>query len=208
MKRFTYLSIIFFVFAVAAGCTSSEKHVEDPENWTEAQVNEWFEGKEWLGETQMQPDPSIDKKEFAVQYHRNKKRWDAAFAFLKKENLSAIEAGNHALDGKHVFVKVTEYDSKNPEDVFYESHKNYADIQFVISGEEYIGRTDLTETTTVKTPYNAEKDIQFYHVSNGRKLLAKPGTFFIFFPRDAHCPGIKVEDYNTPVKKMVIKVMN
>ena len=193
------------LLAIAA-CSSTERRAEDPEKWSDVQIDDWFVGKEWLGDTQMQPDSSIDKKEFAVQYHRNKKRWDAAFAFLGKENLSAIEAGNHTLDGEDVFVKVSEYHSKNPEDVFYESHKNYADIQFVVSGEEFIGTSDLAGAT-VRTPYNEEKDTQFYNVSNGQKLLAKPGVFFIFFPGAGHCPGMRVED-NAPVKKMVIKVRN
>lgn len=205
MERYTFLSVIL-VLTLVVGCTSADKRAENPENWSEDQITEWFDRKEWLGQTQMQPDPSIDKKEFAIQYHRNKERWDTAFAFLMNENLSDLEVGNHELDGKDVFVKVTEYNSKNPEDVFYESHKNYTDIQFVVSGMEYIGRADLS-TTTEKTPYDEEKDIQFYHVSNSQNLVAKPDTFFIFFQRDAHCPGIKVEN-NAPVKKMVIKVKN
>lgn len=204
MKRYTPLLAILFLMI---GCTSDQR-AEKPENWSEDQASEWFDQKDWLGQTELQPDPSIDKKEFAVRYHQNKERWDKAFAFLKDEDLSAIEVGNHELDGKNVFVIVSEYNSKNPEDAQYEAHKNYTDLQYVVSGTEYIGLADLS-ATTVKTPYDEERDIAFYNVEEGKgqNLLAQPGTFFIFFPKNAHRPGMKVED-NASVKKVVIKVRN
>jgi len=203
MKHLKHYSI-FWVILLGAACSSSDKPAGDPEQWTEDQVDAWFEGKEWLGETSMQPDPHINKREFAIQYHGNKKRWDAAFAFLRKGDFSGVTVGDHPLDGKDAFARVAEYNSKNPEDAFYESHKNYADIHFLISGEEYIGQTDLSGAT-VRTPYDGEKDIEFYDASDNQKFLAKPGTFFIFFPGEGHRPSIKVGD-NIPVKKVVIKV--
>lgn len=202
MKRYTPLLVTLFLMI---GCTSDQR-AENPENWSEDQASEWFDQKDWLGQTELQPDPSIDKKEFAVRYHQNKERWDKAFAFLKDEDLSAVEVGNHELDGKNVFVIVSEYNTKNPEDAQYEAHKNYTDIQYVVSGTEYIGLADLS-ATSVKTPYDKERDIAFYNVEEGQNLLAHPGTFFIFFPQNAHSPGMKVED-NVPVKKVVIKVRN
>jgi YhcH/YjgK/YiaL family protein len=180
--------------------------MEDPEQWSDAQAAEWFDNKEWLPQGDLQPDASIDKKDFAVRYHHNPERWNKAFDYLTKQDLSALEVGTHEIDARNVYAIVSEYNSKNPEDAQYESHKTYTDLQYVISGEEHIGLTDLS-TTSVKTPYDAEKDIAFYTAENGKTLLAKPGSFFLFFPDDAHMPGMKVNE-NTPVKKLVIKVKN
>jgi biofilm protein TabA len=202
----THHSLLAGLFLFLMISCHSGKHTEDPERWSEAQAVEWFDQKEWLGQTELQPHPSIDKKEFAARYHQNKERWDKAFAFLLNEDLSAIEAGNHEIDGKNVYAIVSEYISKNHEDAQYESHKNYTDLQYVVSGAEYIGLTDLS-SASAKTPYDEERDIAFYNVENGQKLLAKPGTFFIFFPDNAHSPGMKV-DQNFPVKKVVVKVRN
>lgn len=202
MKHYTSL-LIALCFLI--GCTS-ERSSENPREWSDEQAAEWFDQRAWLGQSKLQPDPSINKKEFAVQYHQHKERWDKAFAFLKGEDLSAIEVGNHEIDGKTVFVIVSEYNTKKPEDIPYESHKNYTDIQYVVSGTEYIGLADLSETS-VKIPYDEKRDITFHHADEGQNLLAHPGTFFIFSPQNVHRPGVKVED-NIPVKKVVIKVSN
>lgn len=180
--------------------------MEDTEKWSAAQAAEWFDSKEWLPETDFQPDASIDKKDFAVRYHRNPERWQKAFAFLTDPKLSSLDVGTYEIDGKDVYAMIQEYNSKNEEDAQYESHKVYTDLQFLISGEERIGLTELS-TTTVKTPYDETKDIAFYTADGGKTLQAKPGTFFLFFPDDAHRPGMKVTE-NAPVRKLVIKIKN
>lgn len=180
--------------------------MEDPEQWSDEQAAEWFDKKEWLPQTGLQPDGSVDKKDFAVRYHRNPARWQKAFDYLTKQNLDTISPGTYEIDGRNVYAIIQEYNSKNPEDAQYESHKVYTDLQYIISGEEQIGLTDLS-TTSVKTPYDEEKDIAFYNSNQGRNLMARPGTFFLFFPDDAHMPGMKVTD-NAPVRKLVIKIRN
>ena len=196
---FFIIGVFFLMMACASG-----KRGDNPQEWSDEEITDWFEGKDWLGQTTLQPDPSIDQKQFAARYHQNKGRWDKAFAFLKNEDLSAIEVGNHEIDGKDVYVIISQYNSKNHEDAQYESHKKCTDIQYVVSGTEYIGLTDHS-STSVKTPYNEERDIAFYNAEKGRNLMARPGIFFIFFPDNAHSPGMKVEDH-VPVKKIVIKV--
>jgi YhcH/YjgK/YiaL family protein len=198
-----FLCVLLFLFII--GC-SSNKQMEDTEKWSDAQAAEWFDKKEWLPKTNFQPDASIDKKDFAVRYHRNPGRWEKAFAFLTDPKLASLEVGTYEIDDKNVYAMIQEYNSKNEEDAQYESHKVYTDLQFLISGEERIGLTDLS-TTTVKTPYDESKDIAFYTSEAGRTLMAKPGTFFLFFPDDAHRPGMKVTD-NSPVRKLVIKIKN
>ena len=205
-SRLTKHNLFFvLVFFLVSGCNSNTR-VQNPEQWSESQAAEWFDQKEWLGQTELQPHASIDRKDFAVRYHRNPERWDKAFAFLKNEDLFDIQTGTYELDGKDVYAIVQEYNSKSPEEAQYESHKVYTDLQYVISGEELIGLTDIS-SISVKTPYDESKDIMFYNSEKGQTLMAKPGTFFLFFPDDAHRPGMKVTE-STPVRKVVIKVKN
>ncbi len=166
----------------------------------------WFDGKEWLGTAALAPDPSIEKKQFATHYYEHKDLWDKAFAFLQNTDLSTLEPGNHEIDGKNVFAIVSEYNTKNREDVRCESHRSYTDLHCMISGSEYIGLNNASAEVVI-TPYNAQRDVAFYKGDGGVDLLASPGKFFIFFPNNAHRPGMKVEE-SIPIKKIVIKVKN
>ncbi|MEB2786367.1 YhcH/YjgK/YiaL family protein [Algoriphagus persicinus] len=114
--------------------------------------------------------------------------------------------GIHEIQGRDLFVMVTSYSTKKPEEVHFENHKNYTDLQYVVSGREYIGLTGL-QNSKIRTPYEMERDITFYDVTNSSNLLAHPGTFFIFFPHNLHCPALKI-DQPKDVKKIVIKVKN
>lgn len=200
-----YTVLVFLFLYVVISCTSNP-HDGHPESWSEDEVNAWFDDKEWLGSTGLTPDPSINRKEFAIRYHQHKDRWDKAFSFLVNEDLSALKTGNHEIDGKDVYVIVSEYNSKDPEEVKYEAHKKYTDLQYVVSGTEYIGLTDLPGAAVV-TPYDDERDIAFYQAEGGVNLTANPGKFFIFFPGNVHRPGMRAGE-SVPVKKIVIKVKN
>ena len=101
-------------------------------------------------------------------------------------------------------MNVDEYVTRNEEDVLFEAHKKYADIQVLISGKEKIGVLPLG-TTTVTIPYDEEKDIMFLTAEGENYRIATPGKFFLFFPEDAHRPTVKSAE-NSPVKKIVVKV--
>ena len=53
-------------------------------------------------------------------------------------------------------------------------------------------------------PYDASKDLINYSCE-GKFYIAKAGTFFLFFPNDAHRPNI-TSNNNKPDKKIVIKI--
>ncbi len=84
INRCTSASFLLIIILVWA-CSSAKQSVVT-ENRTEDQVNDWFNKKEWMAGVMLYPDSSINKKEFAVQYHRNKERYDQAFTFLKRNN--------------------------------------------------------------------------------------------------------------------------
>ena len=57
----------------------------DVSNWTDSQVNEWFNQSEWAQLT-MKPDSSINKRQFVEQNILNPTSWKAALKFLKESN--------------------------------------------------------------------------------------------------------------------------
>ena len=54
-----------------------------------------------------------------------------------------------------------------------------------------------------KIEFYADKDISFYHGLAESYIPVKPGMFVIFFPQDAHAPGVTPDG----VKKVIVKVL-
>lgn len=175
-----------------------------PENWKDEEINTWFENGQWLEAWTVKPDLSINRRSFAIYYHQNSEQCKQAFAFLRVTNLKDIAEGKIELDGDNLFIGVDKYQSKDINATRYEAHKNYIDIQYVISGEEQIGVTNLNSSELLEA-YNEEKDVAFYSSEKGKYLHAHPGNFFVFFPEDVHRPGIKISD-KIPIKKLVVKL--
>ena len=171
--------------------------------WTKKKAKKWFKKKEWLGGLQLKAHETVDVIEFAKQYHANKVYWDKAIAFLKNNDLNKLAKGKYPIDGENVYASVTEDATKDFDKTNWESHKKYIDIQYVIDGEEKIGVYPVAKATVTKE-YDEKKDAANYS-ANGKLYSASPGTFFIFFPSDAHRPNI-TPGGNKVDKKIVIKV--
>ena len=148
------------------------------------------------------PSQSIDTLSFAEHYKRYPERWKLAFDYLSNVKKDSLIVGKKFLS-EDVFVSVDEYRTKKKEDVLFESHRRYIDLQYVIEGEEYIGFSHYPVKEVV--PYNVERDITFYNANIEQLLKADAGHFFIFFPTDLHQPCIAAEQCKR-VKKIVIKI--
>ena len=88
----------------------------------------------------------------------------------------------------------------------YEAHREYIDIQYLISGEEKICCAPL-EYLKEKAAYNTEKDVAFYDEADVKpqELLLGNGYFAILYPQDGHMPQLCVKE-PMAVKKVVVKV--
>ncbi len=198
MKKL-FLSALFFglsfLFLTA--------NAQDPNEWTKKKAKRWFKKMEWIGGLALKPSKTIDVQEFARQYHANWDYWNKAFAYLKNTDLDKIAKGKYPIDGDNVFASVTADSSKDFDKTNWESHRKYIDIQYVINGEEMIGIFPASKATITKE-YDEKRDAANYS-ADGKLYTALPGTFFIFFPSDAHRPNI-TPGGNKVVKKIVIKV--
>jgi YhcH/YjgK/YiaL family protein len=181
------------------------RSVSDPATWSNKKIDEWFAKNEWLNGWSVTPDASINRRELAVSYFKNKDRWDKAFKFLKNTDLLKLELKRYDIDDDNLFASVSEYISKNEETAKFEAHRKYIDIQYVISGKEVMNVAPIATVKEVLTPYDATKDIEFVTVKEIVSFKANPDKFFIFFPGDAHRPGLK-DGVNSPVRKVVIKL--
>lgn len=105
-----------------------------------------------------------------------------------------------------VYVNVMTYEPKAQDQAVCETHDRYADIQLILSGEEYMG---IPEPETLKevTPYDKEKDIALWNAKIAFVSMKK-GDFCLFMPKEAHAPSVRNDVYKEgdKVKKAVFKI--
>ncbi len=124
------------------------------------------------------------------------------FEWIKNNDLKNMSDGRYQIDENN-YANVQTYLTKD--DAPYEAHRDYIDIQYMISGEELSGVTDYSNCS-VEEKYNKEKDIEFLFCKSQEEFhKIKEGEFFVFFPHDAHKPALKV-NLNKTVKKVIVKV--
>jgi YhcH/YjgK/YiaL family protein len=130
--------------------------------------------------------------------------WDTVFGFLDSIT-SAAEEKEYEIQGNDIYAIISSYKTREPHK--FEAHREYVDIQCILEGQEIIESTALNGLT-VDMPYDPEKDVEFYVKTDNRKIISHltPGVFVVFFPHDAHMPGVSVGDSPTIVKKVVIKI--
>ena len=146
----------------------------------------------------------IDRLENSHKYNGSHKGFAEAFAFLQKAVAENLPVGRYEIDGDNVFAFIQEYTSKTESD--FETHKNYIDIQFVFSGVEVIEVADIANMKE-SIPYNPEKDVTFYEdYDKSTVAVIEAGAYGIFFPWDAHKPGLALNGNPDEVKKIVVKV--
>lgn len=168
--------------------------------------SEWFKTIPSKNGLQLTPSKSINEEEFFKQYRKNNTWWDEAFTFLKTKDLAQLKPGVYVIDSGNVIATVSQGPTKNKEEVQWEAHRNFDDIQYIIKGKAQMGVAPSADIRAVLThPYTNAKDNMNFTNEGGEYFEADPSTFFIFSPQEMHRPAIKVPGSDN-VKKIVIKV--
>jgi YhcH/YjgK/YiaL family protein len=174
----------------------------------DSKANEkWLKGKSWAEGMKLEPHACVNVAEFKREYTNNPEAWKLVFRWLKENDPATVAVGKYVLDSANVTVTVTEGPSVRAfEKTKWEGHQKFVDLQYIAKGQEKMGIAPMAGVAKV-TPYNVKKDVGFYQPDETKAnyVVAKPGTFLLFFPSDAHRPNIQVEGCDT-VRKIVFKV--
>ncbi|MFT6068013.1 MAG: YhcH/YjgK/YiaL family protein [Bacteriovoracaceae bacterium] len=132
------------------------------------------------------------------------KHWERAFQFIQDQDISTVEQRYDLGDG--MYASIESYGTKPPEKALFETHREYVDIQWTISGGETIYWHDAS-LLKIKKEYNAKRDVCFYESPDKLSLGLKntSGYFCVFWPTDAHMPQAQLEG-EARVKKGVVKI--
>lgn len=111
-----------------------------------------------------------------------------------------------------IFALEQVFYTKNREDCFIESHKNYIDFQLILCGNEQMEYIDI-DKLEIENFYDEKKDLITYKlVDNTSKFLLQEKDLAIFFPDDAHMglPKFKTSElvYKTVIKLPISKWRN
>lgn len=123
--------------------------------------------------------------------------------YLAETDFSKLPDGRQEIDGDRVFANLQSYETK-PVNETPEGHKEYIDIQYLISGVELVGVAPLNTMTDVAEAH-PERDLWLYHGSS-EPLTIGNGRFLALWPGDAHAPCIAVDGIPAAARKCVVKV--
>jgi len=143
----------------------------------------------------------IDKIENADLYFDVVPRFREFMQFYNSNDLEDLPACRLKLIGDDLFVNILDFNGKAEKDCALESHRDYIDIQIPMA-EEKMGWKAQEDCQQVTTEYDEGKDIEFYKDAPATQFVVPAGHFVVFFPSDAHQPGIAAGKH---YRKIIVK---
>ena len=125
---------------------------------------------------------------------------DAAIEFLLDVDFTSLADGSHSFGSKGCHMNILRATAE--ENPVWEAHRAFIDIQIILEGTEIIAWAPVDQLDGW-TGYDAEKDIlTSTETVSGSRCVLSAGMFAVFFPEDAHKPGLG----SGTVRKAIIKV--
>lgn len=132
-----------------------------------------------------------------------------ALAWLQNTELTSLPTGRMEIDGDDMFAVVQRYDTADAETIEFESHSVYADVQYLVSGQETILICHSTQIGPVSIPYDEAGDIVFYKdpAVQPTALHLSAGEYAVFFPEDIHKTRCStVAGQSESICKIIVKI--
>ena len=118
------------------------------------------------------------------------------------EALESYEPATIPLSGSNKIL-VQKVTTKAWETSQLEAHREFLDIQYIISGKEMVGWAPL-DTLTPADEFNTQKDKGMYTGKN-TPVAIEEGYCYVVYPEDAHAPSVHMGE-GGEVIKLVIKL--
>lgn len=113
---------------------------------------------------------------------------DSAIDYLRTHDVTALANGHYEPDGGRVMVNVMDAAYRPAEEARFEAHRQYADLQISLTGDESLGWRPLAECPA----WAPEEETHVFEEALALRALLPmhKGMFVLVFPQDAHAPGI------------------
>lgn len=125
------------------------------------------------------------------------------FDYARENDLLSYEKGSHPIDGDDLFVNIVEYETTTPENRFWEAHRQYLDLHFMLRGPEQI---DVNFIDNMAQKEFVEKD-DFLPLEGdpNSHVVLNEGDFLLCYPADAHRTAVQVGS-PAVIKKAIFKI--
>ena len=125
------------------------------------------------------------------------------FDYAREHDLLSYEKGSHPIDGDELFVNIVEYETTTPENRFWEAHRQYLDLHFMLRGPEQI---DVNFIDNMEQKEFVEKD-DFLPLEGdpNSHVVLNAGDFLLCYPADADRTAVQVGAPAT-IKKAIFKI--
>lgn len=144
-----------------------------------------------------------DKLSRITDYLGLNQNLDIAIQYISSHNLSLLPFGKTEVSGRDVYINIMEASTAPIEQLGFELHKNYMDIQIDLSGTEIIQIGNASAMSIIN--YNAETDFAAVQSDPLCSCNMGPGNFIICMAGEPHKPGIAAGE-NESLKKCVFKI--
>ena len=127
-------------------------------------------------------------------------------AFLKKQDPLSLTGEEIEIKERELFVRIAEYKTRLSQEGRFETHKVYADLQYVVAGVE-IMQFAPPDVLTSATAYDPQGDAAFFTAQKDiTDVVVRAGEFVVYFPGEAHRPMCQRGLGPEAVKKLVFKI--
>jgi YhcH/YjgK/YiaL family protein len=146
----------------------------------------------------------IDSLPHADRYRGLSERFALAFEYLRTVD-HAIADGRYEIEGNDIYATVMSYETKEPADLRHEAHRDFADIQLLLEGEEVMYYTPAQRLGPGMGYVEAKDYEHFGQPDHPERLVVRPGEFAVFFPGEGHRANCALHAPRQ-ARKIVVKV--
>ena len=148
----------------------------------------------------------VSRLEDVHKYLAYTARFEKAFTWLRTADLASLPLGVHIIDGDRITANIQEFDTVSSSEKAYEAHRRYADIHYVIAGEELVSIAHVSQVQPLQA-FDEQADFCLYSEPASCMLIPlQADEFVVAYPEDAHKPGCALTA-PSHIRKVCIKVL-
>lgn len=136
-------------------------------------------------------------------YKKESANIKTAIDYVLSHDLKELPFGKTIIDGESVYINKSQIETKSENEIPYEVHEKYIDLQIDLEGDENIFLTN--DTSCLIREYDEENDYALYSSPLNSTVLNLDNSNCTFlFPGELHKPGVKRNTEKTI--KCVVKI--